>query len=63
MRFVANQDASWVRKSEGGFEVAPDAIRGKRLTIPSGQTLSFICIGKWKNGGCEGIYIGWGVDG
>jgi len=43
----------------GGFEVDPGAIRGKRLTIPGGQTLRFICIGKWKAGECKGIYIEW----
>jgi hypothetical protein len=43
----------------GGFEVDPSAIRGKRLTIPGGQTLRFICIGKWKAGECKGIYIEW----
>lgn len=43
----------------GGFEVDPSSIRGKRLTIPGGQTLRFICIGKWKAGECKGIYIEW----
>lgn len=43
----------------GGFEVDPSSIRGKRLTIPGGQTLRFICIGKWKDGECKGIYIEW----
>ncbi|GEM_PF-4955903 len=43
----------------GGFEVDPGAIRGKRLTIPGGQILRFICIGKWKAGECKGIYIEW----
>lgn len=43
----------------GGFEVDPGVIRGKRLTIPGGQTLRFICIGKWKNGECKGTYIEW----
>ena len=41
----------------GVFEVDPDAIRGKRLTIPRGETLWHICIGKWKAGECTGIYI------
>jgi hypothetical protein len=42
------------------FEVDPGAIRGKRLTIPRGeQGARFICIGKWKNGECRGIYIEW----
>ena len=46
--------------SSGVFEVDPNAVRGKRLTLPRGeQTARFICIGKWKNGECRGIYIEW----
>jgi hypothetical protein len=44
----------------GVIEVDPNSIRGKRLTVPRGnQTARFICIGKWKNGECKGIYIEW----
>lgn len=46
----------------GIFEVDPSSIRGKRLIVPrdkSGENLSIkgICIGKYKNGECIGIYI------
>ena len=41
----------------GVFEVDPDAIRGKRLTIPRGQTLKHVCIGRWREPECKGIYI------
>ncbi len=44
----------------GVLEVDPNSVRGKRLIIPRGnQTARFICIGKWKNGECKGIYIEW----
>ncbi|MEW6210091.1 MAG: hypothetical protein AB1631_17120 [Acidobacteriota bacterium] len=44
----------------GVLEVDPNAIRGKRLVFPRGnQTARIICIGKWKNGECKGIYIEW----
>ena len=43
----------------GVFEVDPDAILGKRLTIPGGQTRGTICIGRWENGVCTGILITW----
>lgn len=44
----------------GVFEVDPNAVRGKRLVAPRGdQALRFVCIGKWKNGECKGIYIEW----
>jgi hypothetical protein len=45
----------------GVLEVDPNAIRGKRLVFPprGNQTARIICIGKWKNGECKGIYIEW----
>jgi hypothetical protein len=44
----------------GVLEVDPSSVRGKRLVMPRGdQTMRFVCIGKWKNGECKGIYIEW----
>ena len=44
----------------GVFEVDPNAVRGKRIMMPSGdQTARAACIGKWKNGECKGVYIEW----
>lgn len=45
----------------GEFEVDPESIRDKRLIIPNDQKrISSICIGKWINGECRGIYIKFG---
>ena len=44
----------------GVLEVDPNSVRGKRLVMPRGdQTARSVCIGKWKNGECKGIYIEW----
>lgn len=44
----------------GVLEVDPNSVRGKRLIMPRGnQAARKICIGKWKNGECKGIYIEW----
>ncbi len=44
----------------GVFEVDPGSINGKRLTVPRDQAAQRkICIGKWNNGECRGIYIEW----
>lgn len=47
--------------ARGVFEVNPSSIVGKRLILPDGNggTARFhICIGRWSNGGCNGIFIG-----
>ena len=43
----------------GMFEVDPGSISGKRLTVPHDQAQRKICIGRWKDGECRGIYIEW----
>ncbi|MFN2413496.1 MAG: hypothetical protein ABR535_10665 [Pyrinomonadaceae bacterium] len=48
----------------GAWEIDPNSVRGKRLILPmkvqgGAETARFICIGKWKNGECKGIYIEW----
>lgn len=44
----------------GVLEVNPDAIKGKKLVFDQGDASQKIkiCIGKWKDGTCKGIYIG-----
>ena len=41
------------------FEVDPDAIKGKRLVVPSGSGSGnwVACLGKWKGGECNGLYL------
>jgi hypothetical protein len=43
----------------GVLEVDPSSVRGKRLVVPRGDQNRpiVICIGKWKNGECKGVYI------
>jgi hypothetical protein len=44
----------------GVLEVDPDSVRGKRIMMTGGdQTARAVCIGKWKNGECKGVYIEW----
>jgi hypothetical protein len=45
----------------GVLEVDPGAVRGKRLTLPRGDQAQAkkLCIGKWSNGECKGIYLEW----
>ena len=65
---VVNNNSPDVKLTEVGKQVAPgvievnpDAIKGKNLVFDQGdsnQQRIHICIGKWKEGSCTGIYIG-----
>ena len=55
---AANLKAIGKEVAPGVLEVDPSSIQGKRLILPRGeQAMRIICIGRWKNGECKGIYI------
>lgn len=57
---AVNLNAIGREVAPGVFEIEPSSIRGRRITVPRGDLgARVVCIGRWKNGECKGIYIEW----